>query len=149
MHFVPNECLPVSQSLGSRAGGMPKASRDRSLGTFAKNMSDSKVIGYFAIQPPANCFCDGDALIVTGSHATMKRMHAIAGVSQPSSYKIMKARFGEVLAGMKRGGSYAFDAESYKKFALLTKERGIPCCDYDFTPSKPEEIKLVTISTTA
>ena len=61
----------------------------------------------------------------------------------------MKARFGEVLAGMERGGSYAFDAESYRKFVLLAKERGIPCRDYDFTPSTPEEIKLVTIFPTA
>jgi len=112
-------------------------------------MTDSKVIGYFAIKPPANCCCDGEALIVTGSHAAMKRMFALSGVSQPSLYKIMKARFGEVLAGMERGGSYAFDAESYKKFALLAKERGIPCRDYDFTPSTPDEIKLVTISLTA
>jgi len=28
MHIETDECLPVSQSLGSRAGGMPEASRD-------------------------------------------------------------------------------------------------------------------------
>jgi hypothetical protein len=112
-------------------------------------MSDSKVIGYFAIKPPANCCFDGEALIVAGSHSTMKRMLAIGGDAHVSAYTIMKARFGEVISGLERGGSYAFDAESYKKYALLAKERGIPCRDYDFTPSTPDEIKLVTISPTA
>lgn len=109
-------------------------------------MSDSKVIGYYSVKPPTNCYCDGEALVVTGSHATMKRMLAIAGISHPSLYKIMKARFGEVIAGMKLGGSYAFDAESYKKFATLAKDHGIPCADFDFTPSQPDEIKLATVS---
>jgi len=109
-------------------------------------MSDSKVVGYYSIRPPMNCYCDGEALIVAGSHAAMKQMLATAGVSNASLYKIMKAKFGEVLAGVKLGGSYAFDAESYKKFAILARDREIPCDDFDFTPTKPDEIKLVTIS---
>jgi hypothetical protein len=79
----------------------------------------------------------------------MKRMLAIGGDSPVCSYTIMKARFREVISGLERGGSYAFDAESYKKFAILAKDRGIPCRDFDFTPSTLEEIKLVTISLTA
>jgi hypothetical protein len=109
-------------------------------------MSDSRVIGYYSMKPPMDCYCDGEALVVAGSHATLKRMLSIAGVSEPRLYKIMKAKFGDVLAGMEHGGAYAFDAESYRKFSLLAKERGIPCNDFDFTPSSPEEIKLVTIT---
>ncbi len=93
-----------------------------------------------------DCYCDGDALVVAGSHAKLKRMLAIAGVANASSFQIMKAKFGDVLAGLEQGGSYAFDAESYRKFSSLAKDRGIPCRDFDFTPSNPEEIKLVTIS---
>ena len=109
-------------------------------------MSSTKVIGYFSINPPADCFCDGEALIVAGSHAAIKRMLFIAGRPHVSSKHIMKAKFGEVLAGMERGGAYAFDAESYRKFAALEKDRGIPCSEFDFTPTSPDEIKLVTIS---
>ena len=109
-------------------------------------MSDLKVIGYFSIKPPMDCYCDGEALVVAGSHAAMKRMLAIAGVSNPRSYTIKKAIFGEVLAGIKRGGAYSFDAESYRKFSSLAKDRGIPCDDFDFIPSAPEDIKLVTIT---
>ena len=45
---------------------------------YTKNMGNSKVIGYFSITPPANCVCDGEALIITGSHArpwqTLRRL---------------------------------------------------------------------------
>jgi hypothetical protein len=109
-------------------------------------MSDLKVIGYFSIKLPMDCYCDGEALVVAGSHAAMKRMLAIAGVSNPSSYTMKKAIFEEVLAGIKRGGAYAFDAESYRKFSSLAKDRAIPCRDFDFIPSAPEDIKLVTIT---
>jgi hypothetical protein len=75
-----------------------------------QSMSDLKVIGCFSIKPPMDCFCDGEALVVAGSHAAMRRMLAIAGVSNPSSYTMKKAIFGEVLAGIRRGGAYAFEA---------------------------------------
>jgi len=109
-------------------------------------MSNPKVIGYFAMKPPANCCCDGEALIVAGSHATIKKMLAISGATNVRLYKILKARFGEVLTGIKAGGAYSFDAESYRKFAPLARDEGIPCQEFDFTPATPEEIKLVTIS---
>ena len=109
-------------------------------------MSSTKVIGYFSQRSSTDLYCDGEALVVAGSHATMKRMLSIAGVAERNVYSIKKARFCDVAAGLERGGAYAFDEEAYGRFAPLAKAQGTACADYDFSPSTPDEIKLVTIS---
>ncbi len=109
-------------------------------------MSAEKVIGYLAMKSRSELVCDGEALIIAGSHAMLKRMLA-KGASDPvSSYKIAKAKFGEVVSGIERGGAYAFDAESYGRFSRLAREEGIPCRDYDFTPPFQGEVMLLTVT---
>jgi hypothetical protein len=77
----------------------------------------------------------------------MKKMLTIAGVSNIELYTIKKIRFGEILSGMERGGSYAFDEESYSRFRTAAKDsRGLSYGDFDFTPASPDDIKLITIS---
>ena len=109
-------------------------------------MSETKVIGYFAYKSRAERCCDGEALVVVGSHDSMKRIRAQSGVLDSALYTIKKARFREVIEGIKRGGAYAFDKEAYERFSTAAKETGIPCADHDFSTSNAEEIKLVTIS---
>ena len=65
---------------------------------------------------------------------------------EPGVYSIKKARFVDVVTGLERGGAYAFDEEAYRRFAPLAKAQGTPCADYDFSPTAPDDIKLVTIS---
>ena len=110
-------------------------------------MSETKVIGYFAYKSRTELYCDGEALIIAGSHSSMKRMLTIAGVTNAELYTIRKARCGEILSGIDRGGAYAFDQESYGRYRAAVKDyRGVSYADFDFTPDSPEDIKLVTIS---
>jgi len=108
-------------------------------------MSADQIIGYLAMKSRSELVCDGEALIIAGSHATLKRMLAKGAIDPVSSYKILKARFAEVVSGLARGGAYAFDRESYGRFSRLAKEERIPCGDFDFTPPTPDDIMLVTV----
>ncbi len=45
---------------------------------------------------------------------------------------IKKARFGEIIAGMRCGGKYAFDKESYSRFYPFGKEIGMILENPDF-----------------
>ena len=110
-------------------------------------MSAEKVIGYLAMKSRSQLVCDGEALIIAGSHAALKQLLAKSASDPVSSYRIAKAKFGEVVSGIERGGAYAFDAESYRRFSRLAREEGIPCNDYDFTPPTPDEVMLLTVTT--
>jgi hypothetical protein len=109
-------------------------------------MSAEKVIGYLAMKSRSQLVCDGEALIIAGSHAALKQLLAKSASDPVSSYRIAKAKFGEVVSGIERGGAYAFDAESYRRFSHLAREEGIPCRDYDFTPPSSDEMMLLTVT---
>jgi hypothetical protein len=89
-------------------------------------LNAEKVIGYLAMKSRSELVCDGEALIIAGSHATLKRMLAKGATDPVSSYKIVKARFGEVVSGLERGGAYAFEEESYRRFSRFAKEEEEP-----------------------
>jgi len=91
--------LPVSQSLGARAGTVPKASRDNSLGTFGKHKGPMRIrIANFLIVP---------FLIGTCSFAEM---------TQPEASKIMSdIVFALQTDGIYRSTSRSFDAVSNAK----------------------------------
>ena len=109
-------------------------------------MSDRKVIGYLAQRSRTELYCDGSALVITGSETTLKKMLSIAGVKDPHLYTIRKARFGDILRAMRLGAAYSFDEEAYHRFAPLAEEQGIRGPNADFSPTHPDEIKLVTFA---
>jgi len=39
---------------------------------------------------------------------------------------IKKTRFGDIINGLQRGGAYAFDEESYRRFLPIAKQSGLP-----------------------
>ena len=82
-----------------------------------------KVIGYFAYTS-SNAFCDGDACVIAGSEELMKSYLQEAPADAEKDI-IKKTRFGEIIEGMRRGGAYAFDKESYKHFLDIAKLNGI------------------------
>ena len=93
---------------------------------------DSKVIGYFAIHPPQNILCDGNACIIAGTLSALNKY--IKSLSEPdTAFQKRKTRLGEILDGMSRGGVYAFDRESYKTFYPLANKYGFNLQNEDFT----------------
>ena len=107
---------------------------------------DATIIGYFGATKRGDVVCDGPACIIAGSYKTMKEYLAIS--KTPGKAKVIKTRFGEILSGIKMGGAYSFDEESYGRFLPLARQEGMGFEDFDFTPDKPGEIKFVTIAKT-
>lgn len=83
----------------------------------------SKVIGYFSYGSEA-VFCDGDACIIAGTEEKMSQyLRKLADGGEND--RIKKTRFGEIMEGLKRGGAYAFDEESYERFLQCAETNGI------------------------
>lgn len=106
---------------------------------------DATIIGYFGASKRGDVVCDGPACIIADSYKTMKEYLAKSKAKPPGKVKIIKTRFGEILSGMRMGGAYAFDEESYGRFLPLAREAGMGLEDLDFTPDKPGDIKFVTV----
>ncbi|MGK0186089.1 MAG: hypothetical protein ACI9R3_001872 [Verrucomicrobiales bacterium] len=109
---------------------------------------DANIIGYFAATKRGDVVCDGAACIIAGSYKTMKEYLAISKTKPPGKIKIIKTRFGEISSGMRRGGAYSFDAESYGRFLPLAREAGMSCDDVDFSTDEASEVKFLTITPT-
>ena len=95
---------------------------------------DSKVIGYFAVHPPQDVLCDGDACIIAGTQSLMNKY--IKSLAEPDTvFQKRKTRLGEILEGISRGGAYAFDKESYKAFYPLANKHGFNLKNENFSPT--------------
>ncbi len=121
-------------------------------GTFLRSMrlcmardDDTRVIGFFAYTPPMHAICDGDACVIAGSEAGMKR-YVESMVSGPlKGTRIKKTRFGEILKGLELGAAYAFDEEAYNRFYPLAKKAGLPMTPQDFSGQSPTGMHFVRI----
>ena len=109
------------------------------------NKPNKKVIGYFAASKGGGVACDGPACIVAGSYKTLKAYLDITDAKASAEMKIRKTWFSDIMTGMKMGGAYAFDRESYGKFAPLAREAGMDCEDFDFKPDADGGMKFCTI----
>ena len=107
---------------------------------------DLTIIGYFGATNRGDVVCYGPACIIAGSYKTMKEYLDVSMNKPPGKVKIMKTRFGEILSGLRMGGSYSFDEESYGRFHPLALEEGMELEDFDFTPDHPGDIKFLTIT---
>jgi hypothetical protein len=94
---------------------------------------DSKVIGYFAYSSPTEVICDGDACVISGSEESMRNYIKSVPSTHPKRNTIKKTRFGEIIDGIKRGGSYAFDEQSYNRFFPLANKIGFNLKAEDFS----------------
>ncbi len=94
-----------------------------------------KVVGYFAIHPPIDVLCDGDACIIAGTQSALNKY--IKTLSKPEvAFQNRKTRLSEILDGIGRGGAYAFDKESYKVFYPLANKHGFKLKNEDFSPTE-------------
>ena len=99
--------------------------------------NDTKVIGYFAHATLAEVFCDGDACIIAGSDADLKRYLGALTDDSAEKYTVRKTRFGEVMRGMSVGAAYAFDETAYNRFYPLAKAEGLDVGPEDFSAPSP------------
>jgi hypothetical protein len=109
----------------------------------------SKVVGYFSYTNSGVVFCDGDACVIAGSEELMKS-YLLKIPTGDSRDIIKKTRFGEIINGMKQGGAYAFDKESYDKFLFLAKLNeidGLPS-NSGFLDKPEEELNFIRIQLT-
>ncbi len=84
----------------------------------------SKVIGYFCHMESMNVFCDGDACVIAGSLKAMKS-YLSHQTFEGEREVIKKTRFGEIIEGLRGGGAYAFDEESYSRFFVCATKNKI------------------------
>ena len=106
----------------------------------------TRVVGYFAFNPPMDVVCDGDACVVAGSEAAMKEYIAKLGVSAKNFPDIRKTRLGDILVGMYQGGAYAFDEESYNRFYPIAAKAGIDIGPQDFSMPGPTGMHFVHVA---
>ena len=109
---------------------------------------DLTIIGYYAATRRGDLVCDGQACLIAGSYKRMKDYLAASKSKPPGKVRITKTRFGEIVTGMRMGGAYSFDEESYGRFLPLAQEEGMGFEDVDFTPDRPGESKFLTIAET-
>ena len=82
---------------------------------IALKRSNEEAIGYFAYTRAGEVCCDGEACIIAGSKELMKTY--LSEMSGDVNKDIIKQTYyDEVMAGIEKGGAYAFDKESYDRF---------------------------------
>ena len=105
-----------------------------------------KVVGYFAYLSPAEVLCsDGNSCIIAGSNISMKKYLKEMIPEGTKNPIIKKTRFGEILAGLKKGAAYAFDEISYKKFYPLALKEKLPINKVNFKEIQSEGKRFVTL----
>ena len=107
--------------------------------------ADSKVIGHFAFKSHTEVVCDGDACIIAGSESAMRTYIASYSKAEPNSHVIKKTRFGDIIQGMKHGGAYAFDEESYGRFYPLANRVGYELKEEDFSQKTETGMHFVVV----
>ena len=82
---------------------------------------DSKVVGYVAYTSKGMlCVGENHACLVAGS------VDALRNRFEVKNERIAKARFDEIMFGIKHGGPYAFDQLAYRRFYALVQKAKIP-----------------------
>lgn len=99
--------------------------------------NQTKVIGYFAFASSSEVFCDGDACIIAGSDADLKRYLSALGADEADKYTLKKTRFGELMRAMSLGAAYAFDEIAYNRFLPLANGEGLALGQENFSAPSP------------
>ena len=95
------------------------------------------LIGYLAQVSRCEFVCSGDALVVAGSKSKLKAYLAEHCSPEAAAYALKKAWFEDILAGLRLGGAYAFDAEAYNRFYPMGQRMGLTVGPEDFSRPAP------------
>ncbi len=111
----------------------------------------NKVIGYFAIRKGTpNILCDEDACVIGSSKKKIENYIKELAIQDADDYIIKKTTFGEIYTGMKMGGVYALDEESYNVYLPLARAKGMNLTEFkiegDDQPPHPNAVRLMRIA---
>ena len=102
------------------------------------------VIGWFAIAG-LTALCDGDACVIAGSQAAMRKIVARRTTRDALSMTIKKTRFGEIMTGLRLGAAYCFDEEVYNRFFPLAQLEGLKLGPQDFSDPGPHGLHFFRV----
>ena len=106
----------------------------------------SKVIGFIAITSRIDVICvEHDACLVAGSEEAMNKYMIEMERPKETPVSIKKARFGDIINGMKLGSRYGFDKESYSRFFPLGTQIGLQLVNADFNEENAKKFFTVAI----
>ena len=106
---------------------------------------ETKVIGFISYIEKTDPLCSGDACIIAGSERSMRTYILRNNSDVADRYKVTKARYGDIIAGLQLGGAYAFDKESYKKFQPIAIQEGCDLSNLNFDEKSIQEGKFLVI----
>ena len=75
-------------------------------------------------------------------------MRAFVEESDPvvaADISIHKSRFGEIVAGLRRGAPYSFEEASYARFYPLAAELRLPIPNLDFAETQARGERILTV----
>lgn len=98
--------------------------RTKLCSKMALKRSSEEVVGYFAYTREGEVCCDGDACVIAGSKELMKTYLREMG-GDVNQDIIKQTYYDEVIAGIEKGGAYAFDKEAYDRFLRIAELNGI------------------------
>ncbi|WP_148300336.1 hypothetical protein [Holophaga foetida] len=109
-------------------------------------VSDTKVIGYFAYRSSVDVICvDVDACLIVDSEEIMNS-HVRQNLAEHSGrLKIKKTRFGEIYTGLMLGAAYSFDEPSYSRFYPLALAAGLSVEKADFRQAQSSGFHFFTV----
>jgi hypothetical protein len=85
---------------------------------------NNKIVGYFAYSLDNEVFCSNSACVITSNEVSIQDM--IGNQAEDKKFYTKKTKFKEVLSGLKQGGEYAFDEESFDILNNIILKNEIP-----------------------
>lgn len=105
----------------------------------------TKVIGYFAYASSMQVISTGTACIISGSEQAMRKYLQELDPPGGKRHTIRKTRFGEIMKGMRLGGTYAFDKQSYSRYFPLAQAEGLDVAEADFEAARQRGDRFFTV----
>ena len=106
---------------------------------------ETKVIGYFAYASSMQVVGTGKACTIAGSEQAMREYLQELDPDALRRHTIRKTRFGEIMEGIRLGGAYAFDEQSYSRFLPLARDEGLNVAEADFEAARQRGDRFLTV----
>lgn len=137
----------VSAQWRSETDGMCAMSAEKS-GNNSMGNRDQHVMGYGACASPTDGVCPGaagDAGVMSGSTQAMTTFLAEIDPQRPTSRRLKKTRWGDMLRGFTRGAASACDEESYARLSPRARKEGLPVAGANVAEMPSKGVRCFTV----